>query len=197
MSETLQHSPEEAETFNAERESAREPVPEEQTYSDPRAYVDEFEKSIDFAGDVVNRLEKYTAEHPVEELSQADVQQFKDTLRTASGYKEKLWDWQKEHKLSLKPETLPEEVTQKVYDYWNVMEDIAKIRRDKEITPEEAQNLDIERSAKHTLAAKELVDNGLAPNITVGRLLVHFMSIEKGYDRRDPQRDERRLNFFR
>lgn len=61
------------------------------------------------------------------------------------------------------------------------------------IAGERTIDSDRQRSSSHTRAAEQLVKDKMVPNVTVGRLIVHFLSIDQSYDVPDPARDEKRL----
>lgn len=160
-------------------------------------YISEFEKEIDFDQRVEKRIQDYQIEHPEDPLTDADKSDLQNTMRTDKAYKDSLWNWRGEHKISIEQFDLPEEATYAIYKYWRTIDDFRRDQRKDLISKEDIINYDIKRSADHTNAAQKLVENGLAPNITIGRMLIQFMSIEKGYDREDRDRDEKRLNYFR
>lgn len=200
MAEGLSYSPEEVaqapETnpIDQQEQSVGKP---ELDLTDPRIYLSEFEKNIDFQSTVTRRVDNFHEQHPNERLTEEDIISITDTLRADKEYKNKLWDWQKDHPLPINYDVLPDDAKNAIYQYWSDFEEIRKAQREGYMTKDYIQNLDIKRSADHTDAAHALIKHGLAPNVTIGRLLIQFMSIDKGYDRVDRDRDERRLNFFR
>lgn len=197
MSEILSESQEqEKEQINSSASSEIEIDPTIDL-SNPTIYLNEFENSINFSEIVEDRLNKVRLEHPLEELSKTDIAEITDTLRSNKDYKDKLWNWQTAHNLPLNPANLPLELKEAIYEYWATIEKCRSLAEEGGMSKTEIINLDIKRSADHAVAAKKMTDFGLAPNLTVGRLLVQFMSIDAGYDRVDQGRDERRLNFFR
>ena len=166
--------------------------------NDPKEYLMRFENEINFQDQVENRINSYINEHPDDSLSEEDKHDIEEALRNQE-YKDQLWSYWKEHPLHLDPAILPEGVVETVRDYWHkkddVREDLAKGFFNN--NPDYAQDQNYELHARHNLAAKSLVDTGLAPDITIARVLVQFMSVAAGYDKEDPKRDERLLNMFR
>jgi hypothetical protein len=154
-------------------------------------YLSEFERSINFNPD--QRLQLYLAEHPDQEISDDDRKLFVDTLRTGEGYKQQLWLWRNEHRLEADVKHFPQPVRSLIYEYWATID---HIKNNRPTDKDEIRNLDLRRNLEHFAAAKELVNLGLAPNETIGRLLIHFISIEEGFDVIDPERDIRRLQGY-
>ena len=170
---------------------------EEETFTTLPEYISNFEKEIGFDQKVDKRLEEYQTGHPDDPLSSSDKTDLINTMRTDKFYKDSLWNWRENHKISIEQFDLPEEASNAIYKYWQTIENFQRDQRKDFLSKEDIINYDIKRSADHTFAAQKLVESGLAPNITVGRLLIQFMSIEKGYDKEDRGRDEKRLNYFR
>lgn len=103
-----------------------------------------------------------------------------------------LWKFFEKNKPKYFSEHYPDDFKEKVARYWDL---IRATKKDEDAMVAQFGNvqvLDRTRSQYHTAAASELVSSGLAPNDSLARLFVHFLSISKGLDHTDFQRDERR-----
>ncbi len=192
MSEFISTAPEDLEPIklpDTTRETEEADGEEAADLTNPAAYVQEFEEAINFPDFVQQRAARST-----EPLSPEEIRELADNLRTSEEYKNRLWDWQKLHPLPYNRDNFPPEARIALAKYW---EEVVKIRHNKgRWDASEILHHDYERSFLHTSAANDLIRAGLAPNRTIGRLLIHFMSIEKGLDVEDPGRDERRVQAF-
>lgn len=108
--------------------------------------------------------------------------------------KSSLWDFYHAHPFVFNPHEVSTDFNSQLQAYYRQLrrmkDPINQIRslgdRDQII------NEDRRRSSLHTQAAEQLVKDGVAPNLTIARVLVHFIAIADGMDTPNPDREEKR-----
>jgi len=77
----------------------------------------------------------------------------------------------------------------KLLQYTNYINLIDEKSRLEHASQDEIQFDESKRMGLHNEAAQQLVKEKIAPNITFGRLLVHFIAVNLGIDKYNPDRD--------
>ncbi|OGE20333.1 hypothetical protein A3A14_02250 [Candidatus Daviesbacteria bacterium RIFCSPLOWO2_01_FULL_43_38] len=157
--------------------------------SDPKEYINRYLNSPDVKEKVEKRYQVARLIDP--EVTKEDA--YEAFLGTDEA-KEALWVFYKNNRFIFNEQKLSPKVNFKLSQYLAKIESI----KEKESLRRYDDNLDERidddrgRYAKHNKAAQQLVDEGIVPNTTLGRLMVHFMAISLGVDAPDPERDTRR-----
>lgn len=180
MVETLEPSAESPQ-FEQEREGK---------ISDPRAYIVEFESS-NFYQDA---LGKYKHENPG--VPEGEIlKDFRD-LPGSKKYIDGLWKFFTSQKGLIYDEKQYSPDTKiALNQYWQTIKEWLQREKLGRLDKDRIEDIDFKRGIYHGRAAAELVTEGIAPNQSVGRTLVHFLSIDQGLDKIDPGREERRARF--
>ena len=155
---------------------------------DPTVFLDGYHSSSECVEAYKSRLHDLPAykkhgDNMPDDLKKLVINEFRKTEK----YKQGLWIYLEKHPLKFDETKYSKEFLEKLKSYWQLIKEMDKISREKNI------DSDRERSSMHTRAAEQLVEDGVAPSATIGRLIVHFLSIDQSYDVQDPARDEKRL----
>lgn len=113
-------------------------------------------------------------------------------------YKRALWDYYRDgNRLSYNAASYNTSFISTIESYWAKTRAMMLREKLQRLDPNTLEHLDHERSAAHTAAARQLVKMKQAPNENIGRLLVHFLSVDQGLDTPTPGRDEMRRQAYR
>lgn len=157
--------------------------------SDPKEYINRFLNSPDVQGRIEKRYQAARLVDP--EVTKEDAS---EAFLGTDEAKEALWAFYKNNRFVFNEQKLSPEVNHKFSQYLKKIKSIEEkesLRRYDDNLDERLDD-DRERYAKHNKAAQQLVDEGIVPNTTLGRLMIHFMAVSIGVDALDPERDTRR-----
>lgn len=157
--------------------------------SDPKEYITRFLSNPD----VQERIERrYQAARLVDpEVTKEDAA---EAFLTTDEVKDALWTFYKKHRFVYNEQKLSPQTRYRFSHYIEKIRSIQekeKLRRYDDNLDEKIDD-DRDQHARHNKAAQQLVDEGIVPNTTLGRLMIHFMAVSLGIDAPDPERDTRR-----
>lgn len=162
--------------------------------TDPVQYLNDFHNSEEYKQTLNKRIDRIKKEHP--ETSKADIEEsFRDSTEE---YKQTLWEYYRQHPLSYDANSYDEKFNQILKNYWNKKKFVNQMRADPTSAAKQADFIraDHEMMLAHLRTANELMEEGKAPDITTGRMLVQFLSIDQGIDVADPDRDIKRMRAY-
>lgn len=184
-----------SETFSASDETGGVEMPEaEPKESDPANLLADFERSKPLKSFMKDRIHSLPAfkGRKRSEIMDEEIQTEVEFVRETDGYKNLLMHYfqMEGNPLRYDPAKYTKEFIDEIEDYWAFI--VYERRVADNHGPEVKHENDLERSRRHMRAARQLCKDGMAPNDKVARLIVHFLSIDQGYDDLDFYRDENR-----
>ena len=159
-------------------------------------YIKQFKESPEINGEIETRFARGQTIDPT--LTKPEVEE-SFFNRSGDTVKEAFWRFYKEHPFEKHEEELSFEFKIKLERYYQQIRKITIAQRMMAYSGDQAklQEDDIQRSIAHSEAAEQLVKEGISPNITLARLIVHFIAIVDGLDSPDPDRDEKRRDAIK
>ena len=174
-------------------------IPEEEKlereFRDPMLFLQAFYQSPEYKQALAARIASIHKEHPESSRKRIETA-FRDS---SPDYKNLLFGFYKENPLDYSEDQYSDNFKKLMEDYWSKLFTAASIKADPTDPGKQAQIMqaDHQRVLSHARAAEELVKEGQSPDDRVGRILVHFMTVSRGYDDFDPDRDIKRLEALR
>lgn len=167
---------------------------EESKETQPANLLVDFERSKPLRSFMKDRMKSLPAfkGRKRSEITDEEIQTELTFARETDGYKNLLmYYFQAEgNPLRYDPSRYSKEFIDELEDYWDFI--VYERRVSDRHGPEVKHENDLERSRRHMRVARQLFRDGMVPNEKVARLIVHFLSIDKGYDNLDFYRDENR-----
>lgn len=189
------HDKEMSETFSSSDQiGGGEIVEEEIKESNPGNLLTAFERSGPLKNFIKDRMRSLPAfkGRKRSEISREEISQELEYARETDGYKNLLMRYfqTESNPLRYNPSEYSKEFIDEIEDYWKFI--VYERKVSDKYGPEARHENDLERSRRHMRAARQLCKDGLTPNDKVARIIVHFLSIDQGYDDLDFLRDENR-----
>ena len=159
-------------------------------------YIKQFKESPEINGEIETRFKRGQSLDPT--LTRMEVEE-SFFNRSGDTVKEAFWRFYKKHPFEKHEKELSPEFKIKLERYYQQIRKITIAQRRMVYSGDQGklQEDDIQRSIAHSEAAEQLVKEGISPNITLARLIVHFIAITDGLDTPDPDRDEKRREAIR
>ncbi|MBI2595503.1 hypothetical protein HYW46_02075 [Candidatus Daviesbacteria bacterium] len=176
-------------TESVEQKSQREVA--EPRPLNPRQYFSGFLGSSEFLQKKAERLEQVRLRNP--NLDEEDTQDATNAYLRTDEVKDLFWQYFRQNPFKYDPVFFSQDFNFKLNGYFT---ELKKIRSKERLmrgpqSPDEMMEQDELRSAKHTVASQQLLEDGMAPNFTLARLLVHMITVTEDLDKEDPNRDRR------
>ena len=183
MMEKLKPNPESSESENGD-------------FTDPGKYIEVFNESNEYKNAFQLRLKELKADN-FDSMSEERKSAVLDHFVGCELWKNALWLFWNKHKLRYKKEQLPSKFNTALGEYWKQIKETEKVEAEGDTDQYKIKQFDNVRIKLHREAAEKLMEDGIVNNLTLGRFIVHFLSIDQGVDVPDPDRDEKRLAAYR
>lgn len=173
-------------TYSPEQEQEPGTVP-------PSVYLADFQKSRLYQHALKARLSILRRER-----GRVNVAGVKQDFPATDQYRDALWQFFQKYPLHFEPSLYNNETLMLLEDYWRQTRELMAKERLFQLDRDQLINLDNERSVAHLRASQSLVNTKEVPNERVGRLIVHFLTVDQGIEpkpRKDS--DERRREVYR
>lgn len=156
-------------------------------FTNPKEFINAMDTTPSFRKALATRVREIKAVNKGQNIDEDDLLHF---FRQTDGYKTILWKFLADNPLKYDEKQYTTDFVYDLDDYWTFVRGMKQKERYQRFGS--VEEVEKERSMRHLRAARQLVEDDMVENEKIGRLIVHFLSIDQGYDHVDFERDERR-----
>lgn len=164
---------------------------EPKDYTDPVDFLDGFHESPGYQDVLSSRRKEVRRKNP-----NATDREIEESFIEVEPYKQLLFQYYHQHPLLYNKKLYSEKTNVALDQYWKDTMSYHQILGENP-SPTFLRAAEAKRSMDHLRAADELVQEEKAPDVRIGRVLVHFLTVSEGVDSFDPNRDARRLESLK